>query len=164
MFSTLVRLVSLVFLLVCAGSVAAIAEPLAGTKPLEGERDYASDMVDGIDRFLLGQTEQAAGNGRSSGSATSRRRQAYAQVGRAEPGAAREDPRRGGRAGAAGALGAGRDDDAAGARRPRAGFEAFAVRWPVLQGVHGEGLLLEPDGRAVGATSSPCRTPTRRRR
>jgi dienelactone hydrolase len=29
-------------------------------------------------------------------------------------------------------------------------FRVFQVRWPVLTGVHGEGLLLEPTGRAVG--------------
>src|SRR5690606_109182 len=27
-------------------------------------------------------------------------------------------------------------------------FEVFSVRWPVLEGVHGEGLLLEPKGGA----------------
>src|SRR5207253_1835587 len=28
-------------------------------------------------------------------------------------------------------------------------YQVFAVRWPVLPGVDGEGLLLEPRGRAV---------------
>ena len=30
-----------------------------------------------------------------------------------------------------------------------ASIEVFAVRWPVLRGVDGEGLLLEPKGKAV---------------
>lgn len=31
------------------------------------------------------------------------------------------------------------------------GFDAFAVRWPVMKGVHGEGLLLEPTRAAARA-------------
>ncbi|MFN0169996.1 MAG: dienelactone hydrolase family protein [Bryobacteraceae bacterium] len=32
-----------------------------------------------------------------------------------------------------------------------AGFEVFAVRWPALEGVHAEGLLLEPAAKAIRA-------------
>ena len=32
------------------------------------------------------------------------------------------------------------------------GFEVFAARWPVLEGVHGEGLLLEPTGKSPRAS------------
>src|SRR3954468_18163143 len=38
-------------LLVLANSAA--AEPLRGTKPLDRDADFASEMVEGIDRFLL---------------------------------------------------------------------------------------------------------------
>src|SRR3982751_777221 len=50
-----------VVLLLVACSVGARAEPLAGTRPLVEEHDFASDMVDGIDRFLERETERAAG-------------------------------------------------------------------------------------------------------
>ena len=43
------------------------------------------------------------------------------------------------------------------------GYKVHAVRWPVLPGVDGEGLLLEPKGKPR-RTSSRSRTPTRRRR
>src|SRR5262249_28498440 len=40
-------------------------------------------------------------------------------------------------------------------------FRVFQVRWPVLEGVHGEGLLLEPRGEAGGDVApSPDRRQT----
>src|SRR5215213_4163898 len=46
-------------LLVLANALVARAQPLEGTKPLEAHGDLASQMVDGIDRFLLRETSQS---------------------------------------------------------------------------------------------------------
>ena len=40
-------------------SVGQAGDPLPGTKPLEGDGDFASEMVAGIDRFLLAEIEKA---------------------------------------------------------------------------------------------------------
>lgn len=120
------------------------AEPFAGTAPLEMEGDLASQMVDGIDKFLLDQI-QASVEGRARfWQRDTSSREAYEKsvsvnrehlariVGAVDP---REpvtglefiettsQPALVGRA---------------------EGFEAYAVRWPVLRGVTGEGLLLKP--------------------
>ena len=42
-----------------AATVVAADEPLAGTKPLTAQGDLASQMVAGIDTFLLRETEDA---------------------------------------------------------------------------------------------------------
>src|SRR5690349_5970029 len=127
-----VRVALLVFLLICAGSVAAIAEPLAGTKALEGDRDYASDMVDGIDRFLLRQTEREAGEREKLWKRDLSSPAAYARS---------VEPNRGRLAKRVGAVDervrpvhlelVATTTQPARVGRGR-GFEAFAVRWPVL--------------------------------
>jgi hypothetical protein len=43
------------------------------------------------------------------------------------------------------------------------GFKVLRVRWPAFEGVHGEGLLLQPDGPPQ-LVSLPSRTPTGRQR
>lgn len=113
------------------------AEPLAGTEPLTAQGDLAAQMVAGIDRFLTDQTRAAA--------------------------AARPAPVAAGRARLAKMLGvvdARTPFDApeliATTRSPAlvgrgAGFEAYAVRWPVMGQLHGEGLLLVPTGGKVRA-------------
>ena len=55
------------------------------------------------------------------------------------------------------------DDDAPALVAEEDAFRAYQVRWPVLEGVHGEGLLLEPKRRRAGLMSSPFPTRTRRR-
>jgi len=42
------------------------------------------------------------------------------------------------------------DDDHPALVADAPGFRVWQVRWPVLEGVHGEGLLLEPKGEAAG--------------
>ncbi len=126
--------------------LAALAVQLPGTQPLEPRPDFSADMVAGIDRFLL----------RETGAARERRAQfwrrdasspaAYAQS--LAPN--RERLRR--------LLGA------VDARVPEVRLELVAdtrtpallaetaqatiqrVRWPVLDGVHGEGILIQPKG------------------
>ncbi len=43
-------------LILCAATVG-LADPLPGTQPLTAEGDLAAQMVDGIDRFLLQETQ-----------------------------------------------------------------------------------------------------------
>src|SRR3954452_15391589 len=134
----------LVILLLIACSVGARAEPLAGNKPLDGERDFAADMVAGIDRFLVRETERAA---EARGTLWKRDfsvPRAYEQS--VEPNRARlakmigvVDPRE--RPARLELLATTTQPALVGRGR---GFEAYAVRWPVLRGASGEGLLLRP--------------------
>ncbi|MEY4940412.1 MAG: Dipeptidyl aminopeptidase 4 [Verrucomicrobiota bacterium] len=125
---------------------------LAGTAPLTLQGDISELMIAGVDRFLLRETEAAipARATRWQRDATS----AAAYVASIEPNRARlaemigvRDPR------------VKFDDIELVATRSRpalvgkgAGFDVYAVRWPVLAGVTGEGLLLEPTGRTPRAS------------
>jgi dienelactone hydrolase len=135
---------SLVFML---AAQAACAEPLNGTKPLTAEGDLASQMVEGIDRFLLKQTALAKEN---------RARHWKRDTSSPETYNASIEPNRARLRKIIGAhdervpfdaleLVATTDQPALVGRGD--GFEVYAVRWPVLPGVHGEGLLLKPVGR-----------------
>jgi dienelactone hydrolase len=122
-------------------------EPLTGTKPLAQQGDLASQMVAGIDHFLL--DELAA-------SVERRARHWKRDPSSAEKYNASVGPNRARLARIIGAVGprlplaaleyvattaqpalVGRGD----------GFEVYAIRWPVLPGVEGEGLLLKPLGK-----------------
>jgi dienelactone hydrolase len=119
--------------------------PLAGTKPLTMTGDIASQLVAGVDKFLL----------REIDGAQARRDKAWKVVDRSSPEKYQKslEPFRK------------RLAHILGVRDPRVPFEAptlvgttkqpalvgkgpnyevFAVRWPALDGVHGEGLLLVP--------------------
>ena len=120
------------------------AEPFPGTKPLELEGDLADLMVQGIDRFLLKQID-----------ASVERRSRYWHRDFSSPEKYNESVAEN-RKHLAKILGAfdprepvtaleyiettsqkalvGRGD----------GYEVYAVRWPVLRGMTGEGLLLKP--------------------
>jgi len=127
------------------------SRPLPGTTDLELEGDLASYLVEGVDRFLLRKTEEAVVRrgaywkrdvsshaaydasvaplrqrlARIIGAQDSRRRfEALEYVATTQQGAR---------------IGSGR------------GFEAFAVRWPVVGEIYGEGLLLVPDVENVVA-------------
>ena len=111
---------------------ALVADPLPGTKPLTAEGDLASQMVDGIDRFLLRETEESV----------ARRPKAYFSrrleqiIGAGDRPVVPPQLEVLSTAGQSAVVGRGD------------GFEAFAVRWTAMPGVHGEGLLLLPsDGR-----------------
>ncbi len=126
------------------------ADPLPGTQNLDMQGDLAEQMVAGIDRFLLREIAESVGK---------RPRHWKRDVSSAEKYDASVAPNRA------------RLAKIIGAHDPRAKvtaielvattsqpalvgrgehFEAFAVRWPAVRGVHGEGLLLVPkDTRAV---------------
>lgn len=119
-------------------------EPLAGTRPLTLEGDIAVDTIEGNDRFLLREIEASVerrtklwNRDTSSAAAYSKsidpnRRRFAAMIGVRDPRpeiatlefvATRVQP----------AL-VGHGDR----------YNIYAVRWPALDGVYGEGLLLEP--------------------
>jgi dienelactone hydrolase len=148
---------TLVVLLLFAGAPPAAGpkdkapEPLPGTKPLTMTGDLASQMVDGVDKFLLREIEAAE----------KRRDAAWKAVDRSSPEKYEKslEPFRKRLAHILGLRDPRVPFDAptllATTKRPALvgkglNFEAFAVRWPAVDGVHGEGLLLVPrTGKAV---------------
>ncbi|MDP6721933.1 MAG: dienelactone hydrolase family protein, partial [Pirellulaceae bacterium] len=151
LFATPFLLVAVVlFAPVATSGQAADPEPLAGTKPMTVTGDIASQMVDGIDRFLLRELERSIADRaqhwkRDISSAT-----AYnASI---EPNRKR----------LAHILGV-RDDRVAFANpeltattaQPALvakgqGFDVYSIRWPSIGDMHGEGLMLLPsNGKSV---------------
>lgn len=120
------------------------AKPLEGTEPLRLEGDIASELVSGVDRFLLREIARSVESRGRLWRRDFRSPEAYAAS--VEPN--RERLRR--------ILGvrdardsAPRIELVATTKRPAVfargvGYAVFAVRWPAFGDVFGEGLLLEP--------------------
>ncbi|MCZ6795719.1 MAG: dienelactone hydrolase family protein [Planctomycetota bacterium] len=118
--------------------------PLAGTRLLEKQGDLAADLVAGVDRFLLREidksVERRARHWKRSFISSSRYRDSVEpNRGRLRKAVGAVDPREPfeglelvGTTSRSALVGEGK------------GFEFFAVRWPVVRGVQGEGLLLLP--------------------
>ena len=150
----LVSTAALLFVLACpwgsraaeqsSGSEGATPECLAGTKPLDLQGDIASQLVSGVDQFLLSELERSEG-----------RRERFWHRDYSSPEAYR----------ASIATNRARLAHILGVRDRRVPFQApelvstlkepalvcqtekydvLEIRWPVLDGVHGEGLLLAP--------------------
>jgi dienelactone hydrolase len=124
-------------LLVLAGIASATEPiPLAGTAPLNAEGDLSAQMVAGIERYLVRETEHVhvdrAARWKADGVEAKRERL------RKMLGAV--DARISGKFEILGALDAAPTGDAA--------WSAVHVRWPVFDGVWGEGLLLRPRAEA----------------
>jgi len=140
---------TVIFTLACSLAAVAISasEPLPGTQPLTIEGDLATQMVDGLHRFLDTQTAFAfetrgqtwprdiSSPEKYSASVAEPRGELARIIGAVDPRiepvplelvSTINQPALVGRAKA---------------------FEIFAVRWPALEGVTGEGLLLVPTGR-----------------
>ena len=121
--------------------------PLPGTKPLTMQGDITSQLVDGVDRFLLRKTEESVKKRAafwkrdpSSVEAYNRsvepNRQRLAHIlGVRDPRVPFDGPELVGTPAQPALVGKGD------------GYEVFAVRWPAFGDVHGEGLLLVPTGR-----------------
>jgi len=145
------------FVLACLSGFASAAEPavtvatLPGTQPLTWTDDLASRLVDGVDRFLLRKLEASIAERPRHWQRDFSSPEAYQKS--IEPNRKR----------LAHILGV-RDERTAFdhpeiistpaqptevGRGP--GYKIFAVRWPVLRLVHGEGLLLVPDGNLPAA-------------
>src|SRR5437588_7441819 len=137
-----------ILILVVLCSAAVIAQPLPGTEPLTMTGDLAAQMVAGIDAYLMRETESAAKNRESFWHRDTSSPEAYVRsiepnrerfkqilglVDKREPPHMEilSEP--------------GRNDAIA----KGVGFKVYAVRWSVLKGVDGEGLLLQPDKSPV---------------
>ncbi len=126
--------------LAAAGS----GQPLDGTRPLTAPGDLAARMVEGIDRYLMRQLEAPAPPG------TGDRERLRRILGVVDPRVPFPSP----------AIEATVARGAVVASTPA--YEVRAVRWPVLDGVDGEGLLLAPRGptlAVVVALPDADRTP-----
>src|SRR5258706_5813617 len=124
------------------------SQPLPDTKPLEMQGDIASQMIEGIDRFLMKQIEKTAADRENFWKRDFSSAEAY------------DKSIADNRARLAHILGV-RDARPATVEielvttldRPAlvaksAAFEAYTVRWRAFGDVHGEGLLLKPIGIA----------------
>lgn len=121
--------IALVFL----AAAAANADPLSGTQPLTAQGDLAAQMVAGIDRFLMQQTAEAV----ARPAAPNRERLAKI-IGVVDPRTPFDAPELIATTRTSALVGHG------------AGFDVYAVRWPVMGQIQGEGLLLMPaSGRAA---------------
>ncbi|MDR3636669.1 MAG: dienelactone hydrolase family protein [Isosphaeraceae bacterium] len=131
--------------LTCAASLADSAETLPGTKPLIVEGDLSRQMLDGAHRFVerkvTGSVQSRARLWRRDPSS----REAYERSVQANRESLRTiigtvDPR------VPAALERFGDDKSPALVAEGDAYRVYQVRWPVLDGVHGEGLLLEPKG------------------
>ena len=141
-----------ILLIVVSLSGIALAEdyqPLAHTQPLDWDGDIASRMIDGVDKFLLDELEK---------SIQRRSQHWHRDLSSTE---AYNESIQSNRQRLAHLLGV-RDQ-----RKPFGsielvsttnqpalvgqglGYKVFAVRWPVIRDIHGEGLLLIPDREPV---------------
>src|SRR6516165_7498135 len=124
----------------------ASAEELPGTKPLTTEGDLAAQMVAGIDKYLMRELDKAAKGGDDLWKVNTTSLQAYLDS---------VKPNRDRLAKILGVV----DErikpvtmEYIGEGTPSAlvaetkTYRVYAVRWSVLNGVDGEGLLLEPTG------------------
>ncbi|MCI0357099.1 MAG: hypothetical protein L0211_01270 [Planctomycetaceae bacterium] len=131
------------------GQEAKPGEPLAGTKPLATEGDIAAQLVAGIDKFLLREidlsVERRAKHWKrdfSSPEAYNKsiepNRQRLAKIlGVVDERVKYDAPELVGTTKQSALVGKGEN------------YEIFAVRWPAVRDVHGEGLLLVPKGEKV---------------
>jgi dienelactone hydrolase len=146
-FAPLRLCVSLFF--VCSGAFA--AEPFPGTKLLEMQGDITDQLVAGVDKFLLNEidasVERRARHWKRDTSSVEAYNKSVAEnrkhlariIGAVDPRVPFDGLELVGTTSQPALVGRG------------SGFEVYAVRWPVLKGVDGEGLLLKP-AKPNGAT------------
>ncbi|MFL5245125.1 MAG: dienelactone hydrolase family protein [Gemmataceae bacterium] len=139
---------SLPILLLSLASLQA-AEPLSGTKPLTADGDLAAKMVEGIDKYLMRELADSVLKRKEHWKPDYSSVDAYTKS--IEPNRQRlrkilgvVDPR----------VTPVEMEYVGTAKRPALiaetdAYKVYTVRWPVLEGVDGEGLLLEPKGKAL---------------
>ncbi|MBY0527015.1 MAG: dienelactone hydrolase family protein [Gemmataceae bacterium] len=125
----------------------AAADPLPDTKPLTLEGDLAAQMVAGIDKYLMRELEEAhekrkdlwnpdyASPDAYEKSVEPNRARLRKALGVVDPRVPFMDPEFVATLSTSPLVGEGD------------GYKVYAVRWPVLEGVDAEGLLLEPKGK-----------------
>ena len=138
-------------LLVFSPRVALLADdsPLPGTEPLTLSGDIASELVAGVDRFLLGELKKSierrteffsrdTSSPENYAASLEPNRQRLAHIlGLRDPRVPFEDLELLGTTTQPPLVGTGE------------GFKVYAVRWPAFGDVYGEGLLLAPDGKTI---------------
>ncbi|MDB5308454.1 MAG: putative dienelactone hydrolase [Gemmataceae bacterium] len=137
-------------LLLTAGT--AFAEPpalLPGTKPLTAEGDLSRKMLDGAHRFAERAIERSVQSraklwNRDPSSRAAYERSVQANRERFQKMIGVVDRR------VPAAMERFGDDDNPALVAETGSFRVYQVRWPVLDGVRGEGLLLEPTGPVLG--------------
>ena len=133
----------------CLSQEIKLGEPLAGTKPLTMEGDIAAQMVAGIDKFLLREIELSVerrekhwkrdfSSPEAYNKSIESNRQRLAKIlGVVDERVKFDAPELIATTKESALVGKGEN------------YEIFAVRWPAVRGVHGEGLLLVPKGEKV---------------
>ncbi len=117
------------------------AEPLPGTALLEMEGDIASQLVDGVDRFLLRKLDESTAErdrrwSERPDAIEARRDRLSRMLGVRDARVPFEAPELITTTKQSSLVGRGE------------GYEIHAIRWPAFGDVHGEGLLIHPTGRA----------------
>jgi dienelactone hydrolase len=139
----------LVLLLASVPAFADQPDTLPGTAPLADSRDLSQAMLDGLHRFVERKIDESVRSRAKLWKRDFSSAEAYERSIEANRASFRKiigvvDPRvpvtmeRFG------------DDDRRGLVAEDESFRVEQVRWPVLEGVHGEGLLLEPKGKVAG--------------
>jgi dienelactone hydrolase len=145
----MVRASGFVLLLACVPALADPAATLPGTRPLTEDGDLSARMLDGLHRFVERKVDESVGGRARLWRRDPSSREAYEGSIRANRESFRTilgvvDPR------LPAAMERFGDDDRPALVAEGDAFRAYQVRWPVLEGVHGEGLLLEPKGEVRG--------------
>lgn len=156
MFRLIESLLWLIFILpTVAFGAGETPDTLPGTEPLNITGDIASQLVEGVDRFLLDETAASVGRRSTYWSRDVSSADAYARsidrnrvrlshiLGLRDERVPYESPELVATTKTAALVGEGE------------GFKAYAVRWPAFEGVHGEGLLLIPEGEPVADIVAP---------
>src|SRR5512133_949219 len=138
-------------LTLCIGVLAPAQQvhPLPGTEPLTWQGDLSERMMDGAHRFVEREIDESIGNRQRYWNRDLSSRPAYERsvegnrqrfmksIGVVDPRVPVVMER------------FGEDDDSAVVAETSV-YRIYQVRWSVLEGVSGEGLLLEPRSRAIG--------------
>jgi dienelactone hydrolase len=136
-------------LFACLPGLAGPGETLPGTRPLAETGDLSTAMLDGLHRFTERKVDESVATRAKLWKRDPSSREAYERsiqgnresfrkiIGVVDPRVPVTMERFG-------------DDDRRGLVAENDSLRVEQVRWPVLDGVHGEGLLLEPKGTVAG--------------
>jgi dienelactone hydrolase len=143
------KLTAILLILVAGSAHLPAAEPLAGTEPLDTQADLAAEMVAGIGRYLDRALVDSVGQRQQNWNPNADTPEAYEKWLAPKRDRLRTligavDPRR-----PVPAVEFISTTDSPSVVGIGAGYMIHAVRWPVLDGVDAEGLLLEPQGEPV---------------
>ena len=134
--------IALVSLLTFAAGLVSRADPLPGTQPLEATGDLSAKMVEGIDKWLARETSRAAEERARTWQAAAGDRAKWDDFAKAR----REELRR--ELGIVDVRTPGLIEEISIAGEPAEAahghWSTLHVRWPVLPGVYGEGVLFRP--------------------